>query len=170
MPATEKVTVAGKEFTMPCPFEEGHVLTVGEAAQLNQVYHENLRNNIAKKVKEAVEKGAFDQAEWQEKINSLAESYEFGKRRSGGPRAPADPVKREALRLAQEAIEDKLRASGRKPKDFSNLKDLAAQLVEQNPVFTERAQEIVAQRQEATSTSVDSILSGLTPAEAKPAA
>src|SRR5260221_3728041 len=92
---TEQVTVAGKTFSMPCPFDEGHVLTSGEAGQLNQVYHENLRNNIAKKVKDAVESNKFDQAEFQGLIDKAASEYEFGKRRVGGPRAPTDPILKE---------------------------------------------------------------------------
>lgn len=163
---TETVTVAGQTFTMPCPFEEGHALTAGEASQLNQVYHENLRNNVAKKVKDAVAAGNFDQAEWQAKIDELAASYEFGKRRAGGPRASTDPVKREATRLAKEAIIAKIKANGKKPSDYSNIGDLAAQLVANNPSFTERAKEILAAQQEEADASLGDLMSSL---EAKPA-
>lgn len=159
---TEKVTVAGKIFTMPLPFDEGHVLTAGEAGQLNQVYHENLRNNIAKKVKDAVDKNEFDQDAFQAQIDKMASEYEFGKRRTGGPRAPADPVLKEALHLATEAISTKLKAAGKKPSEFSNLKEIAQKLVDTNPAFKEKAAQIVADRQAVASATLDDVMGELT--------
>jgi len=169
---TEQVTVVGHVFTMPNPFEEGHVLTEGEAGQLNQVYHENIRNNIAKKVKDAITAGSFTVEAFQAQIDKMCEEYEFGKRRAGGPRAPSDPVAKEALRLAIDAISNKLRADGKKPSDFSNIKELAATLVSKNPAFTEKAKEIVAERQAMADAALGDLMSGLVekPAEApKPA-
>ena len=40
------VTIAGAEFTVPAPFAEGHTLTAGEAAALNQLTRENVRNSL----------------------------------------------------------------------------------------------------------------------------
>lgn len=168
----KQVTVAGKIFTMPAPYEEGHTLTAGEASQLNQVFHENIRNNFAKKVKEADEAGKFDAADFQSQIDKYANEYEMGGRRATGPRAPADPVAKEALRLARSAIEAQLRSQGKKPSDFSNIGDIASKLVTSNPVFTERARENVAAAQAAAQETLGSLLGELTekPAEeAKPA-
>lgn len=159
---TEKVTVAGKIFVMPLPFEEGHVLNAGEAGQLNQVYHENLRNNIAKKIKDAVDKNEFDQDTFQALIDKAAAEYEFGKRRTGGPRAPADPVLKEALHLATEAISAKLKAAGKKPSEFNNLKEIAQKLVDTNPAFKEKAAQIVADRQAVAADTLDDVMGELT--------
>lgn len=166
---TESVTVAGKTFTMPLPFDEGHILTAGEASQLNQVYHENLRNNVAKKVKEAVDSNKFDQTEFQALIDKMASEYEFGKRRAGGPRASTDPILREALRLATEAISTKLRSQGKKPSEFSNLKEIAQKLVDTNPIFKEKAAEIVAERQAVADATLSDVMNDLTvkPVETK---
>jgi hypothetical protein len=49
----EQITISGHSFNVPVRYEEGHELTAGEASALNQTYHENLRNNFAKKVKDA---------------------------------------------------------------------------------------------------------------------
>jgi hypothetical protein len=49
----EDVTIAGEVFKIDTPYTEGHTCTAGEASALNQVRHENLRNNFAKKVKDA---------------------------------------------------------------------------------------------------------------------
>jgi hypothetical protein len=48
----EQITIAGQSFNVPIRYEEGHELTSGEASALNQTYHENIRNNLAKKAKE----------------------------------------------------------------------------------------------------------------------
>lgn len=169
----EKVTVAGKIFEMPLPFDEGHVLTSGEAGQLNQVYHENIRNNIAKSVKDATEKGTFTQEDFQARIDKICSEYEFGKRRASGPRTPADPVLKEALAMATTAATANLKAKGQKPSDFSNFKDIVARLVESNPVFKAKAAEIVAERQSLAAATLDDVMSGLTeapPAEPQPEA
>jgi hypothetical protein len=165
---TKQVTVAGKLFAMPIIFKAGQELTLteGMASQFNQVYHENIRNNFAKKVSDKIEKGEFDQDAFQTEIDKYADEYEFGTRRSGGPRAPADPVAREALRLAVDAISNKLRAEGKKPNDFSNLKEIAAKLVEKNPAFTEKAKENIAERERIASETIGDIMGQLTEKEA----
>lgn len=170
---TKSVTVAGKVFAMPLVFEAGQevVLTEGMASQFNQVYHENLRNNIAAKVKKSIDEGTFSQDSWQAQINKIADEYEFGTRRAGGPRTPTDPIAKEALRIAVEAISNNLRAQGKKPSDFKNLKEVAAQLVERKPEITEKAKENIAALQAAAGDTLDEIMGGLEekPAEAEAA-
>ena len=144
--ANRQVTISGKTFEVPQPYSAGHIITEGEASQLNQVYAENIRNNQAAAIKDLVDKGTYDQEQAQLLINKYVDEYEMGVRRAGGPRAPADPVAREALRLALDKLSAKLRSEGKKPSDYKNLKDVAAQLVERNPAFTERARENIAQR------------------------
>ncbi len=97
----ETITIAGREFNAPVPYSAGHVLSETEAGVLNQTFHENLRNNFAKKAKEGGTQADFDE---------YALSYEFGARRSGGPRASGDPVLNEAIRLAGADIRAALKA------------------------------------------------------------
>ena len=49
-----EITIQGMGFAVPIVYAEGHPLTANQAAALNQVLAENLRNNFASKVKEAV--------------------------------------------------------------------------------------------------------------------
>ena len=97
----EQITIAGKTFNAPLRYEEGHELSAGEAAALNQTYHENLRNNFAKKVKDAIEAGAFSQDVIQIEFDAYAREYQFGVRTGGGG-APRDPVTKEALDILKD--------------------------------------------------------------------
>lgn len=111
----EQITIAGHSFNVPVRYEEGHELTAGEASALNQTYHENLRNNFAKKVKDA---GATpDLAALQAELDAYAAEYAFGVR-SGGGGAVRDPVMSEALRMAKKQIAELLRKQGKKVADF----------------------------------------------------
>lgn len=114
-PRTE-ITIQGATFVAPEPYAEGHTLTANEAAAMNQLFHENLRNNFAAKVKAALESvgGAVDQLDQdslQSEFDAYATSYEFGARRAG-TRVPADPVGREAVKIARKMIADALKAKG----------------------------------------------------------
>jgi hypothetical protein len=162
---TKNITISGKVFEVPAPYTEGHQLTAGEASQLNQVYHENVRNNLAADIKDSIDKGTFDQGTWQLKVTEYANEYEMGVRRAGGPRI-VDPVAREALRLAVDKLSATLREQGKKPSDYKNLKDVAQQLVDKNPVFMERARENIAARDAMATDLMNQVIAGL---EEKPA-
>lgn len=115
------ITIQGLTFNYPKPYNEGeHVLTAGEAHTLNQTLGENLRNNYAATIRRKLEEykkannlpedqevGAdvLDKEELDEEFNKLAAEYEFGVRSGGGgTRAPADPVGREAHKIAKEKV------------------------------------------------------------------
>src|SRR6266446_4903096 len=66
----EQITIAAQTFNVPLRYEEGHELSAGEASALNQTYHENIRNNLAKKAKE----GTLTQAD----VDAYASEYQFG--------------------------------------------------------------------------------------------
>lgn len=108
---TKAVVIAGNQFTLPVPFLAGMVLTEGQAKALNQTYHENIRNNWAAKVKELGDAPASDAlSEMQKKITEYANEYEFPV--AGTPRAPVDPVEREANAIAKSFVKDKLAEKG----------------------------------------------------------
>ena len=111
------ITIATKVFSVPQPYAEGHVLSSGEASALNQTYAENLRNNFAKKVKEAVDAGTFDEDMIQSQLSDYATEYEFGVR-VGGTRS-SDPVGSEALSIMKEQVRLALQRSGKKLKDYT---------------------------------------------------
>ena len=167
--STDRITIAGHEFAVPVRYSAGHVLTEGEASALNQTFHENLRNNFAKTVKDAKvvpadgdvpastrELGPDDLAGLQSKLDAYAGEYQFGVRAAGGTRTPADPVGREALNLAKAAIRDKLREV-KKTATAEQIAELAAQLVEKNPKFREIAAQRVEAAKNAAAISLDDI-------------
>jgi hypothetical protein len=99
--ARKNITINDKPFTVPQPFAEGHVLTANEASALNQVLSENVRNNIAPRIKKGEE---INQAS----IDDYVAKYEFGIRSV----STTDPVQKEMRKLAEEALNKKLAASG----------------------------------------------------------
>lgn len=110
-PKTSTLTISGSEFELELPFREGPIeLTAGMAAQMNQVYKENIRNNTAKAI-DAMKAEGKSQEELQEYIDKYADEYEFGSRRSGGTRT-TDPVLREARSLARQAVQAAFKAKG----------------------------------------------------------
>ena len=130
--STKEITISGKPFTVGVPFAEGHVLTPGEAKALNQVRHENIRNNTAKAVKAAIEAGA-DEAAITEIVTNYDSTYIFTLASIGG-RKSVDPLDREILKLAREAIKQSLAKTGRKMKDADPEKlALAIETVSANP-------------------------------------
>lgn len=166
---TETITIAGEAFQAPVRYEEGHELTAGEASALNQTYHENLRNNFAKKVTEAKKTGAIDLAAFQAEFDTYAASYAFGVRTGGGG-APRDPVMSEALRIAKSMIRDALKKKGRKVSevDASALNEKAKVLVQNKPEILALAKQRVAEQQAAAAGDLGDLIGDLPnkPAEA----
>jgi hypothetical protein len=114
----QTITIQGYEFEAPAPYTEGHQLSTAEAAALNQLLAENLRNNFRTTVQDAKDKtlkaaktnGSYAEGdevplsddillELQLAFTKKAEDYEFAGRR--GTRAPVDPVEREAYKMAK---------------------------------------------------------------------
>jgi len=134
-------TVAGKTLSCPTPYTEGHVLTANEAAALNQTFVENIRNNMAKKVGDCP-----DADEAQRLIDEYVAVYEFGVRRSGGPKG--DPIEREAMAIAREKVREAIVAQGYKLKDFTaeKITELAQDTLAKYPQIRELAAENVQRR------------------------
>ena len=119
------ITIQGLLFDVKQPYSEGHVLTAGEASQLNQVRAENIRNNFASTIRTAIttyreanklgedEEVPLDQLDKDDLDDKLAEydaTYVMGIRGGPtGPRTPTDPIMREAYRIAQEKVKTALK-------------------------------------------------------------
>jgi rubrerythrin len=112
---TTDITIQGKQFSIIQPYTAGHPLTDGEAGALNQTFAENIRNNTAKWVQEALDGNSFDQDELQSKIADYAESYEFGARVGG---RSSDPVMAAALDIAKTSVRKALKRDGHKLSDY----------------------------------------------------
>lgn len=165
---TEQITIAEKTFSVPVRYEEGHELTAGEASALNQTYHENIRNNLAKKVKEQVAAGAFDQAAFQATVDAYAAEYQFGVR-TPGTGVTRDPVMAEAMRIAKKQIAELLKKSGKKVGDYEveAINKAAKAMLDKSPEIMDLAKQRVAEQQSLASADLGDLLSGLTE---KPAA
>jgi hypothetical protein len=160
----EQITVAGKVFNAPIRYEEGHELTAGEASALNQTFHENLRNNFAKRVKEADEAGAFDEAAMQAEFDAYAEQYQFGVR-SGGGGVSRDPVMQAAMNIAKTQIRAAIKKKyGNSVKvDNATITDKAKQLLASpkgEPIMS-LAKQRVAEEQAAAADDLGDLVADL---------
>ena len=110
---TQKIKIQSFIFTAPMPYSEGHVLTAVEAKVLNQTFSENLRNNFAKRVKDATtnEDGskkdldADASAALHAAFAEYASSYTFAAPRQA---SVVDPVEKIARQLARAVINAKV--------------------------------------------------------------
>lgn len=152
------------EFSYPTPYVAGqHTLTEGEAATLNQVLGENLRNNFAAKIKAKKEAVAaeyrkannlpetaevevgndsLDKSELDTEFAQYAADYEFGVRAQGtGPRVPVDPVEREAFNMAKAVIRNALKEKNIKISSVPDekMEELIKQLLDSNPAIRQEA-------------------------------
>lgn len=169
----EQITVAGKTFNAPVRYTEGHELTEGEASALNQTYHENLRNNFAKKVKEAVEAGSFDQEAFQSEFSKYADTYAFGVRTGGGGGGVTrDPVMSEALNIAKKIIREKIKAAGKKASTYTNeaITEAAKKLIDRDEKIMETAKARVAEQKALASDDLGDLLGGMAQKPAEQAA
>lgn len=156
----EQITISGHVFNVDNRYEEGHELTANEAAALNQTYHENLRNNFAKKVEE--QKNGADRIEdqrvlanLQDQLDKYAAEYEFGVRTAGG--YTRDPVMAEAMKMAKDRALESMRKKGIKRKDVeaSAITERAKKILAKNPSIMDLARERVSQLQAMATADLD---------------
>ena len=111
------ITIAGHEFVVSQPYATGHVVTEAEAKALNQVRAENIRNNMASKVKAAfaTEDRKEDDPTAETIVGLVAEydaEYVFTLASVGGGKRPTDPVEIEAAKIARELFAAHCSAKG----------------------------------------------------------
>lgn len=142
----KEITIKGVVLTVISPFAEGHVLTAEEANVLNQTLAENLRNNFAGVVTEAVtaagDVASVDVGALQEQLNDYTKDYTFGARRTAG--VAVNPVERIAISLAKDAVKKGLKKKNLDPKDYTaeQLTAMAKDAVGRYPHFMEQASAI----------------------------
>jgi hypothetical protein len=107
----EKITIQGHPFDVPIRYAPGHTLTEAESTALNQLYHSNLRNNFAKKVK-ATDQSAPLTPEGlkalQDQLDTFAANYQFGAR-AGKPVSSSAGVRNPVMTLALNMARDTVR-------------------------------------------------------------
>lgn len=144
------IIIAGNQFSLAQPFDEGHVCTAGEAKALNQLFAENVRNNLAEKVK-----GGLDQAG----VTEYANSYEFSV--SAPARQRLDPVEAEARKIAKGHIRTQL-ASMEPPTKIDDYEEDAIEaeidrLIAEYPAIMDRAKAIVKEREKTKKLELGSL-------------
>lgn len=159
---TEQITIAGEVFDAPVRYEEGHELTAGEAAALNQTFHENLRNNFAKRVKDAKDNGSFDLEALKTEFATYADEYAFGIRTGGGG-ATRDPVLAEAMNIARGQVRAAIRKKGLKLADVqaTAVTNAAKKLIEKNPSILELARERVEETKAVSTDDLGDLVANL---------
>jgi len=107
---SKEITIAGQTFSVSQPYEAGHAITEAEAKALNQVRAENVRNNMASKVKAASDGTAKEGEPTAATIAAAVAAYDaayiFNLASVGGGRKSSDPVEVEALRIARGTFAD----------------------------------------------------------------
>ena len=110
MSTSKEITIAGQTFAVLQPYAAGHVITEAEAKALNQVRAENIRNNMASKVKAAFDGTAKEGEPTQDTIAQFVAdydaAYEFTLASVGGGKRSTDPNEVEALRIARGIFAD----------------------------------------------------------------
>lgn len=150
-----EVTIAGKQFPLRNPYNAGHVLSEGEASALNQLRHENVRNNSAKMVKD----WTGDSDELSLKVDEYDAEYAFNVRVAGEAREPTDPITTEAKALAKLAIKGALEKANQK----ADAKQISAAVIAllADPVkgaqFRKVAEDRVAERKRLAEQAMGSI-------------
>ncbi len=149
-------TIQGNQFAIPSRYTEGHVLTAGEASALNQLFVENVRNNMGQKIKAATEEGTFDLATFRDTVYDYASAYQFGVRAIATPK---DPVISRARKLVVAALREKMKGMGIDLKGAKNRIDEAADKVLADPVksqrFIEEARKLLEIEQSAAGADLD---------------
>jgi len=145
-------TTQGLTIQCPAPYAEGYTLRENEAAALNSLLSENLRNIFSRRLADMIKKTGVSCAaelnadEVQAAFDELAATYDFGQRRT---REPVDPVEAKALALAKDAVRRVIRENGGKVSDYTKeeIEAAAKDAVETNPDFRAMAQKMIEQQQ-----------------------
>jgi len=163
---TDTIKIAGNDFVVPNRYKDGDEINALEAQALNQTFHENLRNNFAKKVTDKKQnKEDKDEvlpedvvAELQAELDEYAQNYQFNARTGGGP---GNPVMQEAMRIAKDKIREHIRKkAGVKISDYTTAQINAAakQLIENNPEIKQLAEQRVEEAKATATANLDSLL------------
>jgi len=121
------------------PYAEGHVLTALEAEKLNHVLADNIRTSLIAKIKRAVEEGKADVVALSKEFQAYADAYSFTAR---APKAAADPVAKEANKIAKEQVLAAIRKKGGNPADYSaeQISEYVAKVIQHKPEIREEAE------------------------------
>lgn len=171
---TRTMKISGHEFVCEDRYAEGHVLTANEAAALNGLRRENLRNNFAAKIANLLKQNNISEPtpEILAKLHEMFEvekaEYQFNvRRRAAGASEGADPIDKLTYSLARQLLTNMLKANGLKVKDVSeeDREALIEELIAGSPDIRKTAEAQYAQKQ-ALKAASSSFKLGSLPAKA----
>lgn len=163
-----EISINGLSFAVPQPYAEGHTISAAEAHTLNQTYAENIRNNGAAIIKKHLKTGEVEKLEAlghealaavRSEVEKYAAEYTFSGA-TRGPRAPVDPVAREATKIASEIVRTKLREKNVAVKDLpeGRFDAFVAALLEKQPAIRDEAERRVAASKEVADSLLDDMV------------
>lgn len=118
------------------PYAEGHVLTQLEAEKLNHIFADNIRTSLMSKLKRADDGISAD--DLQTEFQAYADAYSFAPRST---KTTADPVAKEANKIAKEQVFSAIRKKGGNPADYTSeqIADYVAKVLEHKPEIRQEA-------------------------------
>jgi hypothetical protein len=144
-------TISGLELTVPQPYAAGQPLSEATASILNQTFAENISNNMRARLALGFSTGPDAPAiphtaeTAQPLIDAYVAEYEPGVRRGGGgERTVADPVEREARKIARSKAIEYVKSMGGKPADFDMAPIVDAIFEKNRDILMAEGKKIVA--------------------------
>lgn len=153
------ITIQGASVNIAAPYAAGHQITEAEAKALNQVRAENIRNNMAKTVKDLIKKAGSTevaQNDIQSAVSKYDGEYEFTLASVGGGRS-LDPVEKAAKQIARNYIAGQLKAEGWTQKSYkekhgeNSIEDKIVELMEHPKVVAAAKKQVEEHRKLAES-------------------
>ena len=162
------ITIQGVEFEISEPYAEGHTCTEAEAKALNQTRSEAIRNNNAKRIKDAKEAHGDELpanilTELADAISTYDKEYEFTLASVGGGRVSRDPVEVEARKIARTSIIAQLKTDNRTLKSVTDVEggkeklEAAIAQVAASDAVVKAAKKAVADRAKLAETGIGSL-------------
>jgi hypothetical protein len=105
-----QITIQGHQFDVPADpsIVAGATLDENMAHTLQQTRLENIRNNMAARIKRLLngndQLSDEDMQKAEDEVRKYAAEYKFGVRQATGPRATRDPLEKEMVKLAREDL------------------------------------------------------------------
>lgn len=138
------LTIGDNQFTVPACFVTGHSLSENEAKAMNQLLRENIRNNLAARLRDNGDGQVRGLT--QEEVDEYVGEYEFGAGRGGGE-SRLSPVERKARQIAREKVISALKQKGKKidtktEEGKRNMEALVAQVAARPEIIKEAEKQL----------------------------
>lgn len=156
-----QIRIKSYTFTLSEPFQQGTIITKGEAQAMNNLRAENIQNNLRKHVNDAVAALGKDDllapevlADLRAKFAEADRTYKFLEKHS--PKERLGDIEEEARTVARERVEAAFRQSGEELPS-TDLLELMIKDQAKLPSIEEEARLRVSARRRAVGAGLDSL-------------